>query len=279
MWAQVLTAGKLGSTVFVNSAGPRTMYEYSYAYTLSPTTGLPTSRRTVAVAEAGFLGLLLRASLRRGLRRVDVYDPRDGTRLGRINIPDVSPNRKAEEKHVVRGDDAVVLCVWGRVSRARVACAGRPAARVVVIILRYNRSYNTLVFIYETFNKPLDDPLFSHIRRSGLGGNVPHRIAMHAPVLNVELAMPVPFLEHLVQTPDRVAQHLVAPRDDENPPDHLVQAGKVEISLDVRALRSGYAGEVRILPAPERLDGHDVARVVDLLGLAHVVVGHVQDPW
>ncbi|KAF8125555.1 hypothetical protein K438DRAFT_1791042 [Mycena galopus ATCC 62051] len=31
---------------------------------------------------------------------VDVYHP-DGTRLGRINIPDASPNGKAEEKHVV----------------------------------------------------------------------------------------------------------------------------------------------------------------------------------
>lgn len=32
---------------------------------------------------------------------MDVYDPRDGTRLGRINIPDASPNGKAEETHVV----------------------------------------------------------------------------------------------------------------------------------------------------------------------------------
>ncbi|KAF7330245.1 Carboxypeptidase Y [Mycena venus] len=98
--AQVLTAGKLGSTVYVNSAGPRTIY----AYTLSPTTGLPISRRTVAVAEAGFLdgmkvsssGLIF-AAVYGG---VDVYDP-DGTRLGRINIPDASPNGKPVEKHVV----------------------------------------------------------------------------------------------------------------------------------------------------------------------------------
>ncbi|KAF8180556.1 hypothetical protein K438DRAFT_1976742 [Mycena galopus ATCC 62051] len=98
--AQVLTASKLGSTVFINSAGPRTIY----AYTLSPTTGLPISRRTVAVAEAGFLdgmkvsssGLIF-AAVYGG---VDVYHP-DGTRIGRINIPDASPNGKAEEKHVV----------------------------------------------------------------------------------------------------------------------------------------------------------------------------------
>ncbi|KAJ6516735.1 hypothetical protein C8R47DRAFT_1063409 [Mycena vitilis] len=98
--AQVLTAGKLGSTVYINSAGPRTIY----AYTLSPTTGLPTSRRTLAVTEAGLLdgmkvsssGLIF-AAVYGG---VDVYH-RDGTRLGRINIPAASPNGKAEEKHVV----------------------------------------------------------------------------------------------------------------------------------------------------------------------------------
>ncbi|KAJ6592694.1 hypothetical protein B0H19DRAFT_1088347 [Mycena capillaripes] len=98
--AQVLTSGKLGSTVYVNSAGPRTIY----AYTLSPATGLPTSRRTLAVAEAGlFDGMkvsssgLLFAAVYGG---VDVYHP-DGTRLGKINIPEASPNGKAEEKHVV----------------------------------------------------------------------------------------------------------------------------------------------------------------------------------
>ncbi|KAJ7500011.1 hypothetical protein FB451DRAFT_1430751 [Mycena latifolia] len=100
VFAQVLVAGKLGSQVFINSAGARTIY----AYALSPTTGLPTSRRTVAVAEAGFVdGMKVTSS---GLifvavyGGVDVYDP-DGTRLGRINIPDASPNGKAEEKHVV----------------------------------------------------------------------------------------------------------------------------------------------------------------------------------
>ncbi|KAK7055303.1 carboxypeptidase Y [Favolaschia claudopus] len=98
--AQVLTAPKLNSTVFINSAGARTIY----AYTLSSKTGLPVSRRTVAVAEAGFVdgmkvsstGLIFVAVY----GGVDVYDP-DGTRLGRINIPDASPNGKAEEKHVV----------------------------------------------------------------------------------------------------------------------------------------------------------------------------------
>ncbi|KAJ7728975.1 hypothetical protein DFH07DRAFT_850762, partial [Mycena maculata] len=98
--AQILTAGKLGSTVYINSAGPRTIY----GYTLSPKTGLPTGRRTVAVAEAGFLdgmkvtssGLIF-AAVYGG---VDVYDP-DGTRLGKINIPEASPNGQAEEKHVV----------------------------------------------------------------------------------------------------------------------------------------------------------------------------------
>lgn len=76
----------------------------SYAYTLSPTTGLPAARRTVAVAEAGFFdgmkvtssGLIF-AAVYGG---VDVYHP-DGTRLGKINIPEASPNGKAEEKHVV----------------------------------------------------------------------------------------------------------------------------------------------------------------------------------
>ncbi|KAJ7841385.1 hypothetical protein B0H14DRAFT_3457544 [Mycena olivaceomarginata] len=90
----------VGPNVFVNSAGARTIY----AYALSPTTGLPISRRTVAVAEAGFLdgmkvsssGLIF-AAVYGG---VDVYHP-DGTRLGRINIPEASPNGKAEEKHVV----------------------------------------------------------------------------------------------------------------------------------------------------------------------------------
>lgn len=80
------------------------MMRASYAYTLSPTTGLPTSRRTVAVAEAGLLdgmkvsssGLLFAAVF----GGVDVYDP-DGTRLGRINIPEASPNGVAVEKHVV----------------------------------------------------------------------------------------------------------------------------------------------------------------------------------
>ncbi|KAJ6570991.1 hypothetical protein DFH09DRAFT_1463193 [Mycena vulgaris] len=100
VFAQVLTSGKLGSTVFVNSAGPRTIY----AYTLSPTTGLPTARRTLAVVEAGLVdgmkvtssGLIF-AAVYGG---VDVYHP-DGTRLGKINIPEASPNGKAEEKHVV----------------------------------------------------------------------------------------------------------------------------------------------------------------------------------
>ncbi|KAJ7152185.1 hypothetical protein C8R43DRAFT_1106987 [Mycena crocata] len=98
--AQVLTANKLGGTVYVNSAGPRTIY----AYTLSPSTGLPTARRTVAVAEAGiFDGMkvtssgLIFAAVYGG---VDVYHS-DGTRLGKINIPEASPNGKAEEKHVV----------------------------------------------------------------------------------------------------------------------------------------------------------------------------------
>ncbi|KAJ7889754.1 hypothetical protein B0H13DRAFT_1887865 [Mycena leptocephala] len=98
--AQVLTSTKLGKTVYVNSAGPRTIY----AYTLSPTTGLPTARRTVAVAEAGFFdgmkvsssGLIFAAVF----GGVDVYHP-DGTRLGKINIPEASPNGQAEEKHVV----------------------------------------------------------------------------------------------------------------------------------------------------------------------------------
>ncbi|KAJ7897436.1 hypothetical protein B0H13DRAFT_2664739 [Mycena leptocephala] len=98
--AQVLTSTKLNSTIYVNSAGPRTIY----AYTLSPTTGLPAARRTVAVAEAGFFdgmkvtssGLIF-AAVYGG---VDVYHP-DGTRLGKINIPEASPNGKAEEKHVV----------------------------------------------------------------------------------------------------------------------------------------------------------------------------------
>ncbi|KAJ7880991.1 hypothetical protein B0H14DRAFT_3434117 [Mycena olivaceomarginata] len=79
--AQVLSSTKLGSTVFVNSAGARTIY----AYTLSSTTGLPISRRTVAVAEAGFLdGMKVSSS---GLIFAAVYG--------------ASPNGKAEEKHVV----------------------------------------------------------------------------------------------------------------------------------------------------------------------------------
>ena len=76
----------------------------SYAYTLSPTTGLPISRRTVAVVEAGLLhgmkvsssGLIFAAVF----GGVDVYHP-DGTRLGRINIPEASPSGQPEEKHVV----------------------------------------------------------------------------------------------------------------------------------------------------------------------------------
>lgn len=89
----------------------------SYAYTLSPTTGLPTGRRTVAVAEAGFFdgmkvsssGLIFAAVF----GGVDVYHP-DGTRLGRINIPDASPNGQAAEKHVVNlvfeGDTGNLWC-------------------------------------------------------------------------------------------------------------------------------------------------------------------------
>ncbi|KAF7360104.1 Gluconolactonase [Mycena venus] len=98
--AQVLTASKGGSTVYINSAGPRTIY----AYTLSPSTGLPISRRTVTVLEAGLpdgmkvssSGLIFAAVF----GGVDVYHP-DGTRLGRINIPEASPNGQPAEKHVV----------------------------------------------------------------------------------------------------------------------------------------------------------------------------------
>ncbi|KAF7360637.1 Gluconolactonase [Mycena venus] len=98
--AQVLTLGKAGRTVYVNSAGPRTIY----AYTLSPTTGLPTARRTLAVADAGYFdgmkvtssGLIF-AAVYGG---VDVYD-RDGARLGKINIPSASPNGQLAQKHVV----------------------------------------------------------------------------------------------------------------------------------------------------------------------------------
>ncbi|KAJ6562551.1 hypothetical protein B0H19DRAFT_1069161 [Mycena capillaripes] len=117
--AQVLTASKLDSTVYINSAGPRTMYVFlrpsilsisahtenlSYAYPLSPTTGLPTGRRTLAVAEAGILdGMKVSSSghiFAAVFGGVDVYHP-DGTRLGKINIPEASPNGKAEERHVV----------------------------------------------------------------------------------------------------------------------------------------------------------------------------------
>ncbi|KAJ6562838.1 hypothetical protein DFH09DRAFT_1364341 [Mycena vulgaris] len=98
--AQVLTAGKGGSTLYINSAGPRTIY----AYALSPTTGLPISRRTVAVVESGFTdGIRVSAS---GLifvalfGGVDVYHP-DGTRLGKINIPEASSNGEVVERHVV----------------------------------------------------------------------------------------------------------------------------------------------------------------------------------
>ncbi|KAJ7887087.1 hypothetical protein B0H14DRAFT_3430936 [Mycena olivaceomarginata] len=98
--AQVLTSTKLGVMVYVNSAGPQTIC----VYTLSPTMGLPTGRRTVAVAEAGFLdsmkvsssGLIFAAVF----GGVDVYHP-NGTRLGQINIPNASPNGQAVEKHVV----------------------------------------------------------------------------------------------------------------------------------------------------------------------------------
>ncbi|KAJ7184702.1 hypothetical protein C8R46DRAFT_1300023 [Mycena filopes] len=98
--AQVLTAGDGNSTLYINSAGPRTIY----AYTLSPTTGLPTARRTLAVVESGFTdgvrvassGVILVALF----GGVDVY-ARDGTRLGRINIPAASPNGAVVERHVV----------------------------------------------------------------------------------------------------------------------------------------------------------------------------------
>ncbi|KAJ7184700.1 hypothetical protein C8R46DRAFT_1300020 [Mycena filopes] len=98
--AQILTAGDGNSTLQINSAGPRTIY----AYTLSPTTGLPTARRTLAVVESGFTdgvrvtssGLIL-VALFGGL---DVY-ARDGTRLGRINIPAASPNGALVKRHVV----------------------------------------------------------------------------------------------------------------------------------------------------------------------------------
>ncbi|KAJ7468725.1 hypothetical protein FB451DRAFT_1257143 [Mycena latifolia] len=98
--AQVLTAGKGDSTLYINSAGPRTIY----AYALSPNTGLPTARRTLAVVESGFSdGVRVSASghifvaLFGGL---DVYH-RDGTRLGRINIPEASANGAFVERHVV----------------------------------------------------------------------------------------------------------------------------------------------------------------------------------
>ncbi|KAJ6541065.1 hypothetical protein DFH09DRAFT_1322916 [Mycena vulgaris] len=90
----------LGPTIYVNSAGPRRIY----AHTLLPTTGLPTACRTLAVVEAGLVdemkvtssGLIF-AAVYGG---VDVYNP-DGTRLGKINIPEASPNGKTDEKHVV----------------------------------------------------------------------------------------------------------------------------------------------------------------------------------
>ncbi|KAJ7279653.1 hypothetical protein C8J57DRAFT_1712616 [Mycena rebaudengoi] len=100
IWAQVLTAEKGGSNIYINSAGPRTIY----AYALSPTTGLPTSRRTVAVVESGFTDAIRVSSS--GLifvalfGGVDIYHP-DGTRLGKINIPEASANGDFVEKHVV----------------------------------------------------------------------------------------------------------------------------------------------------------------------------------
>ncbi|KAJ6575744.1 hypothetical protein DFH09DRAFT_1311794 [Mycena vulgaris] len=89
VFAQVLTSGKLGSTPS----------EIRYAYALLPTTGLPTARRTLA-------SLKRDSSMSSGFNfaavcgGVDVYHP-DGTRLGKINIPEASPNGETEEKHVM----------------------------------------------------------------------------------------------------------------------------------------------------------------------------------
>ncbi|KAJ7702697.1 hypothetical protein B0H17DRAFT_1042875 [Mycena rosella] len=98
--AQVLTAGKGSSELYINSAGPRTIY----AYALSPITGLPTARRTLAVVESGFTdGIRVSSSghiLVALFGGVDVYHP-DGTRLGRINIPEASANGAFVERHVV----------------------------------------------------------------------------------------------------------------------------------------------------------------------------------
>lgn len=79
--------------------------------------GLPTGRRTVAIAEAGFLdsmkvsssGLIFAAVF----GGVDMYHP-NGTRLRQINIPDASPNGQGVEKHVVNlvfeGDTGNLWC-------------------------------------------------------------------------------------------------------------------------------------------------------------------------
>ncbi|KAH8802004.1 hypothetical protein DL96DRAFT_1823522 [Flagelloscypha sp. PMI_526] len=98
--AEVLTAGKGNNTVYVNAAGPHTIY----AYALSEKTGLPLSRRSFAVTDAGFPDGIKVSNTGHVFVAVfggvDVYDP-DGTHLGKINIPQASMNGKAEEKHVV----------------------------------------------------------------------------------------------------------------------------------------------------------------------------------